>query len=176
MAGIGKRVMLLGCAGAGKTTLSTILSEKYDYPLYHLDKLFWQKGWNRTPTEEWEQTVSMLADGESWIIDGNYTHTMEIRLKRADTVVYLDVNRWVCLYRVIKRLILNKGKQRKDLRDGVYDEVDFGFLKWIFHFNKVSRPVIFEYFKKYPEINYIILHNRKDVEAFLTGLGSDAST
>ena len=59
-------------------------------PLIHLDKEFWQPGWVQTPRPEWRAKVAELAAGERWIMDGNYDSSLDLRLPRADTVLWFD--------------------------------------------------------------------------------------
>ena len=52
-----KRVIVIGCGGAGKSTFSRNLSDKLDIPVYHLDKLFWNRGWISTPQDEFDNKI-----------------------------------------------------------------------------------------------------------------------
>jgi len=97
--------MIIGCCGSGKSTLARALHEKTDLPLIYLDQHYWLPNWRESTKEVWEVKVRGLTAGEQWIIDGNYSGTMNIRLARADTIVYLDFPTWKCLYRVIKRIV-----------------------------------------------------------------------
>jgi adenylate kinase family enzyme len=99
-----KRVVVIGSGGAGKSTFSRRLHAATGLPLIHLDRLFWRPGWTEMPNEEWRATNEMLVKAEAWIIDGNYGGTMDVRLAAADTIIFLDLPRLVCLYRVLKRL------------------------------------------------------------------------
>ena len=97
-----KRIMVIGCCGAGKSTLSFQIHAITAIPLYHLDKIFWKKGWQECEREEWISKNQALIKKDCWIIDGNYGSTMDMRLERADTVVYVDRPTITCLSRVIK--------------------------------------------------------------------------
>ncbi len=100
---VGRRVLVSGLAGAGKSTFSRALSAKTDLPLIHLDIHFWKPGWVEPTEEEWREKQRGLLSGDEWVIDGNYHATLDLRLERADTVVYLDTPWWVCTWRALVR-------------------------------------------------------------------------
>lgn len=100
---IGRRVVVTGMAGAGKSTFAQQLSEKTGLPVIHLDAHFWKPGWVEPSDTEWRDIQSTLLAGEEWIADGNYHETLNLRLERADTVVYLDTPWWLCASRAFVR-------------------------------------------------------------------------
>jgi adenylate kinase family enzyme len=103
MFSVGNRVIVTGLAGAGKSTFSKALSAKTGLPLIHLDLHFWKPGWVEPSDEEWREKQRSLLAGEAWIADGNYHETLEFRLERADTVVFLDTPWWTCARRAFVR-------------------------------------------------------------------------
>ena len=100
---VGRRVVVTGMAGAGKSTFSKALSAKTGLPLIHLDLHFWKPGWVVPSDEEWREKQRALLAGDAWIADGNYHATLALRLERADTVVYLDTPWWTCARRAFVR-------------------------------------------------------------------------
>ena len=100
---VGRRVVVTGMAGAGKSTFSRALSAKTGLPVIHLDVHFWKPGWVPTPDDEWREKQRGLLAGEEWIVDGNYHATLDLRLERADTVVFLDTPWWICARRAFAR-------------------------------------------------------------------------
>lgn len=92
-----KKIMIIGCGGSGKTTLAKQLSQELNLPLFHLDNYFWQPGWQEAPYDEFIEKQYELIMKDSWIIDGNYTRSLSIRLREADTIIFLDISRWRCL-------------------------------------------------------------------------------
>jgi adenylate kinase family enzyme len=135
-----RRIAVVGCAGAGKSTFSLRLGERLGMPVTHLDSLFWRPGWNATPKDEWCETMVWLVAGERWLIDGNYGGTLDERLRAADTVIYLDAPRRVCMWRIVKRWATFRGSSRPDIGEGCPERLDWKFLKWIWDYPKVSRP------------------------------------
>jgi adenylate kinase family enzyme len=100
---VGRRVVVTGMAGAGKSTFSRALSAKTGLPVVHLDVHFWKPGWVEPSEEEWREKQCDLITGDEWILDGNYHATLALRLERADTAVFLDTPWWVCARRALVR-------------------------------------------------------------------------
>ena len=92
-----ERILIIGCSGSGKSTLARALGEKIGLPVIHLDQLWWQTGWQNVTMAEFDSRLAMALNMDQWIIDGNYSRTMEARLTKCDTVIYLDFGRWECL-------------------------------------------------------------------------------
>jgi len=114
-----ERVMIIGCGGAGKSTLARRLGEKTGLPVVHLDQIWWAPGnWQHTSREEFDAQLMREMDRPRWILDGNYNRTMELRLNHCDTVIYLDMPRMVCLKNWIGRVIKNWGHARADMAQG----------------------------------------------------------
>ncbi|MGA8724615.1 MAG: hypothetical protein WB565_06205 [Acidimicrobiales bacterium] len=95
--------MVTGLAGAGKSTFSRALSAKTGLPVIHLDIHFWKPGWVEPSENEWREKQRGLLASDDWIADGNYHATLDLRLERADTVVFLDTPWWVCAQRAFVR-------------------------------------------------------------------------
>lgn len=100
---IGCRVVVTGMTGAGKSTFSKALSAKTGLPLIHLDHHFWKPGWVAPSDDEWREKQRGILAGDAWIADGNYSETLDLRLERADTIVYLDTPWWTCARRAFVR-------------------------------------------------------------------------
>lgn len=163
-----KRVMIIGSCGAGKSTLASKLQAITGLPLIHLDQEYWNPNWEETPLKTWIPKAIELADRESWIIDGNYSGTIPIRLARADTIIFLDRSRWVCLYRVIKRILRYYGRTRPDMNPGCNERFDWEFLKYTYNFNAVKRPVVLERLEQVKNSKTIFtLRSDRQVRQFL---------
>src|ERR1700747_2730402 len=98
-----RRVLVLGCPGAGKSTLARRMAAALTLPLVELDRMFWRPGWVEAPREEFRDAVVRLAAMPAWIMDGNYRFTFDLRLPVADTIVFLDLPRRICMWRIIMR-------------------------------------------------------------------------
>ena len=166
-----QRIMVIGCCGSGKSTLSKKLHQLLKLPLIHLDRHYWKPGWTETPRSEWEPIVKELAAKDSWIIDGNYGSTLDIRIARADTIIYLSYNTSTCLYRVCSRAIKNYGKRRSDMAEGCPERIDFNFLHYVATYNLIRRKSqLAKVHKVSDEKTCIILKNDKEVDEFLLSL------
>ena len=100
---LGRRVIVTGLAGSGKSTFSLALAAKTGLPVIHLDLAFWKPGWVEPSETEWREKQRVVLAGDEWIADGNYHETLDLRLERADTVVFLDMPWWRCSGRALLR-------------------------------------------------------------------------
>ena len=85
-----QRVLIIGPCGAGKSTLAAELGRILDLPVFHMDQLNWRPGWVESSKDEIRARLATITAEDRWLIDGNYGGTLDARLARADTVVYLD--------------------------------------------------------------------------------------
>jgi len=165
--------MIIGSGGSGKTTLSRQLGDILNLVVIHLDSHYWKPEWIDTPTEEWNVIVHNLAKGKEWIIDGNYGNTMEIRLQAADTIIFLDFSRFLCLWRVVKRRIQNAGRVRPDMGAGCLEKIDWHFIKYVWTYPKLRRPKILQKLSQYNNKEVICLHNAIEVKNYLKKLSPE---
>ena len=155
-----KKVLVLGCAGSGKSTFSELLGQSKGLPVVHLDSLYWKPGWIASTEEEWDQVIEKLIHKEEYILDGNYSRTLEVRLRESDTVFYFDYPRYLCLYRVIKRRILNHGRTRPDMAENCKEKIDYEFISWVWNFNKTNRPKIIKKLEEVKEIKQVYIFRK----------------
>lgn len=165
--------MIVGCGGAGKSTLARRLGEKTGLPVVHLDQIWWAPGnWKHREREEFDILLAKEVEKPRWILDGNFNRTIEMRLEHCDTVIYLDFNRFVCLASWIKRVITNWGHARIDMAEGCSEWFDPEMAKWIWQFNSKSRKRYYELLSQATQKNIYILKNRRAVKIFLDQLGN----
>lgn len=167
-----KRILIIGSAGSGKTYLSHILSKKLDIEVTHLDKIYWLPNWEKQPVTFCEDLTRELVVPDEWIFDGNYIQTLDIRLEKADLVIFLKVNRFKCIASLFKRKRLTKKHliDRDDLADGCVDKLDCSFLKWAFTFNNDYAPKLLEVINKYPSVDLKVFNTREDALEFIENL------
>ena len=119
--------------------------------------------------------MSQLVLGESWIIDGNYSDTFDLRLAVADTIVFLDVARHICLGRVIARSLRSFGRVRPDMAPGCRERVDGAFLRWVWDYPSQRRPAMVRRLEEVEsQMQVIWLRNASDARAFLRTLSAES--
>lgn len=132
-----QRVLILGINGAGKSTFAYRLGQVTQLETIHLDKHYWRQGWIRTRTRDWEMKMEKLLAKTNWIIDGNYPSTLDMRLEKADTIIFLDVPRFQALMRVIDRFFINRHNIEKlDRPPGLEEHLSFGLIFKVLTFNR----------------------------------------
>ena len=139
-----RRVLVLGCPGAGKSTLARSLGEALSLPVVHLDKLWWKSGWANRTEVEFDALLDAVLLGEEWVIDGNYLRTLPRRLERCYAVVLLDYPRRVCLFRALRRILSWRGRTRPDMAADCPERLDGEFVRWIWEFHRTQRPQVLE--------------------------------
>ena len=163
-----KRVLVIGTGGSGKTTVARRLAQRTGLPLIHLDTLYWRAGWQPTPPEEWWARVQQLVRGEAWIIDGNYGGTLDLRLAACDTVVFLDLPRLVCLWRVLGRRLRHLGRVRPELPLGCRERLNWEFLAWIWSYPSRRRGDVLTRLEGLDEGKRVaVLRSSAAIEAFI---------
>lgn len=162
-----KKVLIIGCPGAGKSTFGRALSAKTGLPLYYLDMIWHRADRTNVTREEFDRKLAEVMENDEWIIDGNYKRTLPLRLRESDTVFFLDYPIDVCLNGAIERL----GKPRPDVPWNESDEshLDEDFRQWILDYPKDQLPIIKELLKSYPGCLYIF-HDRDEANSFLDEL------
>ncbi|MEM8781628.1 MAG: AAA family ATPase [Planctomycetota bacterium] len=167
-----QRICVIGPCGAGKSTFARALGERLGLPGVHMDRLQWKPGWVESSREELERQLCEVLAEPRWVIDGNYSGTMPMRFARADTVVFLDLPRWVCRWRVIKRTVLGWRRTRWDMNRGCPERLEWEFLVYVWRFHRDARPRILERLADLPEgVELITLCHRQEVREFLASVG-----
>jgi adenylate kinase family enzyme len=137
-----RRVLVIGSPGAGKSTFARLLAERTGLPLIHLDAEYHLPGWTEPEVAEWQARLKQLVAGDSWIIDGNYGGSMEYRLTRTDTAILLDYPTWLCLWRLLKRIVTLRGTVRPDAPPGCPERFDWAFLLYVAAFRTRKIPAL----------------------------------
>ena len=158
-----KKVIVIGCPGSGKSTFSKSLHKITDIPLFHLDMIFWNADKTSVEKPVFLDRLLKIIQNDKWIIDGNYSSTMELRMQACDTVIFLDYPLDVCLDGIKER----KGKPRSDMPWIESDEDDAEFIEFIKNYNSQSRPKVTELLKRYSHKDNYIFSNRIQAEEFL---------
>ena len=150
------KILILGIPGSGKSTLAKKVSKITGISLFHLDKYYWLDGWQKQTEDKWNSINQEILSYDKWIIDGNYIDTLDKRLRDCDLVIFLKMNRFRALYRVIKRIIVNKKRTRTDISENCIEKITPCFFKYIWNFNKNDIHSILNKIKAH-NINVIYL-------------------
>ena len=170
-----RRVLVLGCPGAGKSTLARSLGEALSLPVVHLDKLWWKSGWINRTEGEFDALLDAVLLGEEWVIDGNYLRTLPRRLERCDAVVLLDYPRRVCLFRALRRILTWRGRTRPDMAADCPERLDGEFVRWIWEFHRTQRPQVLELLDGWTGEKQVFC-SPKDCARFLAKLEREGQT
>ncbi|PYS89703.1 MAG: hypothetical protein DMF64_16925 [Acidobacteria bacterium] len=172
-----RKILVIGSGGSGKSTFATRLGARLKLEVIHLDSCYWQAGWQETPKAEWQARVAELIAREAWIMDGNYSGTLELRLKACDTVVFLDLPRTLCLWRVVKRAVMYWGQPRPDMAAGCPERLTLEFVQWIWHYPRRTRPQVRALLQACARAKQIVhLRSRADVEKYLANVTNDSQS
>lgn len=166
------KIIIIGCPGSGKSTLTFKMQEMLKYPVLHLDKIYHINNNEHISREELIDKVNNFAlSNNNWIIDGNYISTIEQRIKLADIIILFDFNTKICIENAINR---SKKERTVDMADGFDNsKIKDEFLNFITKFKKESLPKILDILSNYGKDKKIImLKDYQDVDNFLTNLNS----
>ena len=161
------RIVILGCAGSGKTTLARQLGERCGGPVICLDAV-WQPHWDEKDVPAFRASMKKAHAGDEWISDGNFAlATFDIRLPRATLIVWLERSKLSCAWRAITRVF----KRGEAHRIGKLAEV----LAFIWKFDRVNRPRIEAIRVSHgPGVPVLRLRNSRDMAALLSSYGDGA--
>ncbi|WP_194791937.1 AAA family ATPase [Pseudomonas sp. UFMG81] len=168
-----QRIVILGNSGSGKSTLARAIGERLGLPVVHLDRLFWEPGWVEPEPEAFRERVRQALAGDAWVCEGNYARrTFDLRMPRADLIVWLDTPRLVCLKRVVARSLSRR--PREDLPEGCGERVNaqfFEFLRFVWGFDGAYRRGI-EAMRVAigPQVPVVYLETGQEIAEFLEGL------
>ncbi|MDX6269738.1 MAG: hypothetical protein QOD28_961 [Acidobacteriota bacterium] len=170
-----RKVLVIGSGGAGKSTFARRLGEIIKVEVIHLDALYWNPGWVETDKAEWALKVAELARRDAWVMDGNYSGTLDLRLAACDTLIFLDTARWLCLWRVLKRRVMYRGRSRPDMAAGCREQFDWEFARWVWDYPNKQRPKMLELMHEHAAGKRMIsLRSPAEAERFLAAVTLDA--
>lgn len=166
MTKIPRKITIFGTPGSGKTTLAIKLGQKYGLPVFHLDKLLWDKGWVLRPRKDFIEDQQMLIEQDAWIIEGTSRTTLDTRYPVSDLVIFLNPPRLVCLFRVFKRF-LQPRPQMPDKPEGCEERITWDFLKYLWRFKRSAACQVEDLKKKYPEPMLIEIRSNNDLRKLM---------
>ncbi|MEO8210990.1 MAG: hypothetical protein ABI840_10545 [bacterium] len=170
-----KRILVIGGSGSGKSTFAKILGRKLKIEVIHLDRYFWKPNWVKKNDDDFKEIVSRLILKDEWIMEGNYSKTLSIRIPRTDHIFFFDFPSYFNVYRILKRSFKTKLglEKRTDLAEGCEEKwFDWEFVKFVWNFKNDYIPLNY---KALEELNFDktklrIFYNSKDVKKYLNSL------
>ena len=166
-----RRVAIIGRSGGGKSTLARKLGAVIGAPVVHLDTLFWRPGWVESEREPFRARVAEALSGDAWVADGNFfTSIGDLNIGRADTIIWIDQPRLLCLGRAIRRVVFERGGRRPDMAAGCDEKLDLDFYAYIWNWDRDTRPRLQAAIEDYaPETPVVCLRRDAEIAAFLEG-------
>ena len=161
-----KKVIVVGCPGSGKSTFARKLQEKTGLPLYYLDMIGDKPDKTTLTKEEFDEKLHELIARDEWIIDGNYSRTLEPRLQACDTAFVLDLPLEVCLAGAQARV----GTKRIDMP---WEETELSqeFLNYILSFSQQQLPRLLQLAQQYSSQKQVVFfRSRQECDDFLKSL------
>lgn len=168
-----RRILIIGSGGSGKSTLAARLGARTGLPVVHLDALYWKAGWVATPHDEWDRTIAELVARDAWIMDGNYSRTLDRRLAASDTAVFLDLPRTRCVWRIVKRRLRFHGRTRPDMAGGCEERLTWEFVRWVWDYPRRTRGRVLERLRaaQAAGTRVVVLRSDREVERFVAAVG-----
>lgn len=160
------KVIIIGCPGSGKSTFARKLRDKTNLPLFYLDMIYHHKDKTTLTDKEFDRELNELLSKDQWIIDGNYSRTLETRMKECDRVYLFDISIEECINGVENRI----GTKREDM-PWIEEEFDSEFKQFILDFPIKQMPYIYDLIEKYKNtINIVIFKTRKEADEYLDNM------
>ena len=171
-----RKVLVIGSGGAGKTALALQVGEITGLPVVHLDRLYWEPGWTVPDRDVWHQRLQDAMSRDEWILDGNYSATIDTRLAEADTVLFLDFSPLICIWRVIRRYLRHRGSSRPDMAPGCEERLTLGFLHWIWTFRSRRRDGLHRMLRKHSrKADVVVLRSQKEMNRYVENLRASSA-
>lgn len=164
-----RRILVVGCSGGGKSTLSQKLASRFDLHYVSMDReIFWLPGWQMRPRQEQRQLLAAIVAKDRWVMDGNNPSSFDMRLPRSDIVIWVRMPRWLCLWGAVSRAVKGYGRTRPEMARGCPERLDIEFLRYIWNFEQRQTPVFERNFALYgPSLPIFQLRSRKQFRHLL---------
>ena len=161
-----KRILVIGCPGAGKTYFSKKLKEITSLPVVHMDNLYWNEDKTSISFDELNKKLLPYLKGEEWIVDGNYHDTLKLRLEYATDVFFLKMPREQCIEGILERI----DQPRDDIPwvETKKDAVEL--IEWTIDYEARTKADEEALLKEYPNVKVHIIKSRKNADTYLEKL------
>lgn len=165
-----RKIAIIGYSGSGKSTLAAALGRRYGLPVLHIDTIQFLPGWVIRDEEEKKKRMTDYLDAhpDGWVIDGNYSRlSYERRMEEADTILFLNFNRFACFFRAYGRYRKYRGQQRDSVAEGCMEKFDREFARWILLESR-NKKALRRYQgvgEQYPE-KFTVIRNQKQLDEY----------
>ena len=171
-----RRILVVGCSGGGKSTLSLKIAERFGLSYISLDRdVRWLPGWMQRDRVEQRNIIASRILEDRWIMDGTSPSTFDIRLPRTEVVVWVRMPRLLCIWGAISRWAKWIGRTRPEMAPGCIEKVDWEFLRFIWTFEEKFAPRIVAGIAEHgPDVPVLQLKSRRQMRELLDLLGRPA--
>lgn len=172
-----RRIVIQGCAGSGKSTFARRLSAATGLPIISLDSLYWQPGWIGSQRHDFRAKLALAMAAPGWIMDGNYHSDIgDMRDGAADTIVFFDLPRVICIAGVLTRIARLHGRVRPEMAPGCPEKLDVGFLRYVWQYRERQRPRALAWIESQRTAASIhVFTSRRQADSFLFTTGRTAA-
>lgn len=170
------RILVIGCSGGGKSTLSQKIARRVGLAYISIDRdVLWLPGWVQRERPEQHRIIAELSAGERWIMDGTNTSTFDIRVPRGDLVIWVRMPRWLCVWGILSRWITNRGRTRPEMAPGCPEKMEWQFFRFVWTWEKVyGRRVLAGLAAHAAGKPVLMLKSRSEMRELLDLIGADA--
>ncbi|MFF1676134.1 topology modulation protein [Streptomyces sp. NPDC058256] len=169
-----KKVAIVGCGGSGKSYLARELGKVLDAPVTHLDAAYYDDEWNELPKERFATLQRDLVAQPTWVIDGNYNATLQIRLEACDTVVLMDMSTPAALWGILSRQIRHGAGHKGN---GVHNRIHWGVVKYVATYRRKMRPRVMAKIERFASgrADVVLLTSRRRTRRWLQKAAAEQS-
>ncbi len=170
------RILVIGCSGGGKSTLSQKIARRFGLAYISIDRdVLWLPGWVQRERPEQHSMIAELSAGERWIMDGTNTSTFDIRVPRGDLVIWVRMPRWLCVWGILSRWITNRGRTRPEMAPGCPEKMEWQFFRFVWTWEKVYGPRVLAGLSAHAAGKPVLmLKSRSEMRELLDLIGADA--
>mgnify|MGYP006283024635 CR=1 FL=1 len=158
------KIVVFGRPGSGKTTLSLRIARELGLPLFHVDKLYFEKGWKKRDHASYMRDIEKAVSSESWIIEGNSMKSLAYRYERADIAFYCCLPRMTCFYRIVRRWLTTRGRDKEDGPAGARNTISLRLIAYLWRFETRYRDVINELRSNHSKTAYLEIRSKREME------------
>ncbi|MFS8147571.1 AAA family ATPase [Rhizobium sp. BR 249] len=171
-----RRILVVGCSGGGKSTLSMKIAKRFGLSYISLDRdVRWLPGWIQRDRVEQINIIASRILEDRWIMDGTSTSTFDLRLPRTDFVIWVRMPRLLCIWGAISRWAKWIGRIRPEMAPGCIEKIDWEFLHFIWTFEEKFAPRIVAGIAEHgPDVPILQLKSRRQMRELLDLLSRPA--